>query len=193
MEENKEKKLQPIVWIDMEMTGLDPDSETVLEIATVLTDNELNLIAKGPELVIYHEEEAFDRMDDWNQKHHLNSGLWGKVRASSTTIKEAEKQTLEFLQEHLEAGKSPLAGNSVWQDRRFIAKYMPLVDKFLHYRIIDVSTVKELVKRWNIECPGLEKKNDHRAMGDILESIEELRVYKQHVFKTSGQTTEGSF
>jgi oligoribonuclease len=171
-----------IVWMDLEMTGLDPVKDKIIEIATIVTDGQLEIIATGPCLVINQPADAFDRMDDWNREHHTKSGLWEKVIASTLSIEEAEEQTLAFLKPLVPAGKCPLAGNSVWQDRRFIANYMPNLDQFLHYRLIDVSTLKELAKRWYPKAQHWSKKNSHRALDDIEESINELKFYREQLF-----------
>lgn len=173
----------PLVWMDMEMSGLDPDRDVILEVATVITDAHLKIIAQGPSLVIQRPASLFDTMDDWNKTHHTQSGLWQSVIDSKVTDEQAMQATLEFIKSHCPAQASPLCGNSIWQDRRFLAKYWQPIDRYLHYRIIDVSTIKELTARWR---PGLEpnvpKKNSHRAMDDICESIEELRFYKEQLY-----------
>lgn len=173
----------PLVWINMEMTGLDPDRDEIIEIATIITDSELNVIARGPELVIHQEAKRFELMDDWNQDHHTRSGLWDLVLKSTTTLEAAEKQTLDFIKQHTGPRESPLCGNSIWQDRRFLCRHMQSINEYLHYRIIDVSSVKELAKRW---YPGIAqfegKKEAHRAMDDILESVEELKYYQEKIF-----------
>lgn len=182
-----------LIWIDMEMSGLDPETDVILEIATVVTDNELTLVAKGPSLVLSQPAELFDKMDDWNQKHHTESGLWQKVQESTISLAEAEKTTLDFIRQHTEVGQSPLCGNSIHQDRRFICKYMPLIEAQLSYRIVDVSTVKELAARFGLLAKVKEsftKKNGHRAMDDILESIEELRFYRRHIFGLTDEATD---
>ena len=165
------------------MTGLEPDQDTILEIATIITDEQLNLIAEGPVLAIHHPLEKLEAMDDWNRTHHGQSGLWDRVLASTTTLEGAEKETLEFLKDHVDERTSPLCGNSIGQDRRFLYKYMPNLSEHLHYRNVDVSTLKELYHRW---YPGQEKfakKGVHLAMDDIKESIEELKFYKERIFK----------
>ena len=177
-------KRDNIVWIDMEMTGLDPAKERVIEIAVLITDSQLNLVAEGPEIVIHQSDEILAAMDEWNTSHHTASGLVERVRASSVTEADAETEILAFLAEHCEKGKCPIAGNSIHQDKRFLQRYLPEIDSFLHYRIIDVSTVKELVRRWYPEpyAARPSKKGDHRAMEDIRESIEELRYYRSVAF-----------
>lgn len=173
----------PLVWIDLEMSGLDPETCRILEIATIVTDAELRIVAEGPDIVVHQPDEVLDAMDDWCTKHHGDSGLTAQVRASTIDLAEAEAQTIAFLEQHTERGTSPLCGNSVWQDRRFIAKYMPRLDAFLHYRLVDVSTVKELVRRWYPSVEPPPKAESHRALGDIRESIAELAYYRQHVFR----------
>jgi oligoribonuclease len=172
-----------IVWMDLEMTGLDPLQDDIIEIATLITDKDLNIIAEGPEIIVNQPESRFEKMDDWNQNQHTKSGLWEKVIASTITIEEAEKITLDFIKEHVDERKAPLAGNSIWQDRRFITIHMKNIDKYLHYRMIDVSTLKELGARWYSGMKGYQKKGSHRAMDDIRESIEELKHYKSLMFK----------
>ena len=172
-----------LIWLDMEMTGLDPEREKIIEVATILTDSDLNIIAEGPDLVVHQSAAALNRMDAWNKNQHGSSGLIEAVRKSKVSVKEAEKKTLAFLKKHCVEGKSPLCGNSVHHDKRFIIKFMPELHRFLHYRIVDVSTVKELTKRWysdkkNKKLP--KKKAAHRAMDDVRESIEELKHLRKH-------------
>lgn len=172
----------PLVWIDMEMSGLDPSSCHILEIATLITDGDLNVIAEGPELVVHQPDHVLDAMDTWCTEHHGNSGLTAAVKASTVSVEDAQAQTLTFLREHTNKGASPLCGNSVWQDRRFIIQYMSELDRFLHYRLVDVSSIKELSRRWypgNVPPP---KRESHRALDDIRESIEELRFYRERLF-----------
>lgn len=177
----------PLVWIDLEMSGLDPKTCEILEIATIVTDEQLEIVAEGPDLVIHQSDEVLDAMDEWCTKHHADSGLTEAVRNSTVSLAEAEAQTLEFLREYTEDSASPLCGNSVWQDRRFIIEYMPKLDAFLHYRLIDVSTLKELGRRWFPELKAPPKTEAHRALGDIRESIAELRFYRERFFVPSGQ------
>lgn len=174
-----------LVWIDLEMSGLDVNRERILEIATIITDGQLEVLAEGPELVIHQPASLLDAMDAWNKAHHGASGLLDRVRASTLDEAEAERQTLEFVAAHVEAKAAPLAGNSVHQDRLFLAKYMPALTAHLHYRIVDVSTVKELVRRWYPEAFDARprKKGKHRALDDIRESIEELRYYRRTAFR----------
>ncbi len=165
------------------MTGLDPDRDSILEIALLATDDALNIVAEGPVLAIRHSKDVLDAMDDWNREHHGASGLTQRALDSNVSMADAEKACLDFIKQHSAERGSPLCGNSIWQDRRFIARYMPKVDAFLHYRVIDVSTVKELVSRWypNGEKPPT-KKHAHLALDDIRESIEELRFYQSKYF-----------
>lgn len=172
-----------LVWIDMEMTGLDAARDQILEIASLVTDGELNVLAEGPNLAIHQPEEALKAMDEWNQTHHGRSGLLDRVRASQETVASAEQKTLDFLAPWCPPRTSPLCGNSVWQDRRFISRLMPGLDRFLHYRLIDVSTVKELAARWYPSLPPVKKKETHLALADIRESLEELRYYRSHLFR----------
>ena len=174
---------QFLVWMDLEMTGLDPDKDAIIEIATIITDSDLNVVAEGPEIAIHQEPERFALMDDWNKEQHTKSGLWQKVLNSKISISEAEAETLAFIKRFVGPKESPLCGNSIWQDRRFIYKHMPLVDAYLHYRMIDVSTVKELSRRWYGENGKFTKdKGLHRALEDIRESVEELKFYRQKLF-----------
>ena len=177
-----------LVWIDMEMTGLEPErGERIIEMATILTDGQLVEIAVGPALVIHQDDAVLAAMDDWNTSHHGGSGLVDRVKASTISEAEAEAQTLAFIAQHVSAKDRPvLAGNSIHQDRRFIRLYMPALEKRLHYRMVDVSTVKELARRWfpQVVDKQPKKKETHRALDDIRESIDELRYYKQHVFVT---------
>ncbi|HEY8431912.1 MAG TPA: oligoribonuclease [Sandaracinaceae bacterium] len=173
-----------LVWIDLEMSGLDPSRERILEIATIVTDGQLEIVAEGPELVIHQPDAVLDAMDEWNRSHHGSSGLVERVRASTITEAEAEDRTLAFLRSHVGERSAPLAGNSVHQDRLFLARYMPRLERYLHYRNVDVSTVKELVRRWYPKAFDARptKKATHRALDDIRESIEELRYYRRAVF-----------
>jgi len=177
-------KNERIVWMDLEMTGLDPERERIIEMATVVTDGDLNIVAEGPELVIHQDDTVLEAMDDWNTSHHGASGLTERVRASTVSDADAEQQTLDFIKEHCRERLAPLAGNSIHQDRRFLVKYMPLLEAYLHYRNVDVSTVKELARRWypKQHAAAPTKQEAHRALDDIRESIEELRYYRTSIF-----------
>ena len=173
-----------LVWMDLEMTGLDPKTCGIIEIASIVTDKELNLIAQGPSLVVHQPQAALDAMDDWNQKHHRESGLYEAVQKSTISLEEAEKQTLAFISPYTKTKSSPLCGNTIYQDRRFLIEYMPTLESYLHYRLVDVSTIKELTKRWyGPEFQSPQKKQKHKALDDILETIEELKFYRKSVFK----------
>ena len=172
-----------LIWIDLEMTGLKPEEDVIIEIATVVTDNDLNVISDGPVFAIWQPETALARMDDWNQRQHGGSGLLRRVRDSRIDTAEAERRTLEFLAALVPAGRSPMCGNSICQDRRFLARYMPQLERHFHYRNLDVSTLKELSHRWMPGVgPGFVKQGSHLARDDIYESIGELRYYRQHLF-----------
>ena len=173
-----------LVWMDMEMSGLDPDVDRILEIATIVTDSDLDIIAEGPVVVIFQEDEILDAMDEWNADNHERTGLIDRVRKEGVSVAEAESTTIEFLSKHVEDGQSPLCGNTIGQDRRFLVKFMPNLEQFLHYRSVDVSTVKELARRWRPDIhDGFQKKAVHMAMEDIKESIEELRRYRDQFFR----------
>ena len=173
-----------LVWIDLEMTGLDPEKCLIIEIATIVTDSELNILAEGPVLAIHQDKAELDKMDEWCTTHHTNSGLVKRVLASEVTEKEAVEQTLAFLHKWVPAGKSPLCGNSIGQDRRFLVKYMTELNDYFHYRNVDVSKIKELGRRW---CPevisSFHKQGLHLALDDIRESIGQSQHYRQHMFK----------
>lgn len=172
-----------LLWLDMEMSGLEPDRERILEVATILTDGNLTEIALGPELVIRQSDELLAAMDPWNTKHHHGSGLVERVKASTITEADAQAQMLAFIDQHVAAQERPvLAGNSIHQDRRFVRRYLPELERRLHYRMVDVSTVKELARRWYPNLPTHKKKDSHRALDDIRESIDELRFYRAQVF-----------
>jgi oligoribonuclease len=171
-----------LVWIDMEMTGLVPESDRIIEIAVLVTDAQLNLIAEGPVLVVRQPDEVLAAMDSWNRSVHAKSGLVEKVKASTLDEATAERRTIEFLAQYVPAGVSPMCGNSICQDRRFLARWMPKLEAFFLYRNVDVSTLKELVKRWKPEVvKGLKKEGKHEALADIYESIEELKYYRKSV------------
>ncbi|OQW75695.1 MAG: oligoribonuclease [Proteobacteria bacterium ST_bin11] len=173
-----------LIWIDLEMTGLDPDNDLIIEIATVVTDKHLNILAEGPVMAVHQSDAALAAMDDWNQQHHGQSGLIQRVKDSEIDAAEAEARTLEFLQLWVPAKSSPICGNSICQDRRFLYHYMPKLEAFFHYRNLDVSTVKELAARWAPQLKdGFNKQAAHKALDDIIESIEELRYYRETFFK----------
>jgi oligoribonuclease len=174
-----------LIWIDLEMTGLDPEQDRIIEIATVVTDAELNVLAEGPSMAIHQAETLLDGMDDWNTTHHGNSGLAERVRKSTINEQQASQATLEFLQQWVPKGQSPMCGNTVGQDRRFLTRYMPELAAFFHYRNIDVSTLKELARRWKPELlNGFIKKGSHLALDDIYDSIAELSHYRTTFIRT---------
>ncbi len=173
-----------LIWIDLEMTGLDTLNDHIIEIATVVTDKDLNVLAEGPVLAIHQPESVLFRMDDWNQRQHGGSGLIQRIRDSQISTAVAEQQTLAFLAQWLERGQSPICGNSICQDRRFLARQMPALERFFHYRNLDVSTIKELARRWAPKVlDGLRKTSTHLALDDIHESINELKHYRQHFIR----------
>ena len=173
-----------MVWVDMEMTGLDPEKERIIEIAAVVTEPDLTIVAEAPVLVIHQSDELLNAMDKWNQSTHSKSGLIEKVKASTLGEVQAQAELIGFLSQHVPPGKSPLCGNTVSQDRRFMFKYMPELEAFFHYRTIDVSTIKELARRWQPALlKGFEKHSKHEALADIHESINELRYYREHFIK----------
>ena len=170
-----------LIWVDMEMTGLNPDTDRIIEVALVVTDSQLNTIAEGPVLVVHQSNEVLDGMDKWNKSTHSKSGLIDKVKSSQLNEAEVEAQMIEFLKLHAPSGVSPMCGNSICQDRRFMVRTMPQLEAYFHYRNLDVSTFKELVKRWKPEiAAGLTKESKHEALADIYDSINELKYYRQH-------------
>ena len=174
---------QNLIWIDLEMTGLDPDNDVIIEMATIVTDSNLNTLAEGPVIAIHHSDAVLARMDEWNTRTHGGSGLTQRVK-DSTTMAQAEAQTIAFLEQWVPKGKSPICGNSICQDRRFLYTHMKTLDSYFHYRNLDVSTLKELVARWAPEVrDSLVKKGTHLALDDIRESIAELQHYRKHFIK----------
>ena len=171
-----------LVWMDLEMTGLAPDTDRIIEIACLVTDSNLNVIAEGPEIAVFQSESVLSGMDEWNTRHHTASGLVERVRSSRNDEAATETQILDFIKEYTGKQTAPLCGNSIWQDRRFLARYMPTLEGWMHYRNIDVSSIKELVRRWYPSLPGFTKQKTHTAMSDIRESIGELKYYQSHVF-----------
>ena len=172
-----------LIWIDLEMTGLNTESDTIIEIATIVTDRQLSELAEGPDLAIGQDQAVMDAMDDWNTRHHGDSGLTERVLRSAVTPRQAELQTLEFLSQWVDAGVSPMCGNSICQDRRFLAREMPELERYFHYRPLDVSTLKILAQQWVPEVAnGFSKESSHRALSDIRDSIAELVWYREHLF-----------
>lgn len=173
-----------LIWIDLEMTGLDTQNDQIIEIATIVTDSELNVLAEGPVIAIHQSDDVIDGMDEWNTQHHGASGLIDRVKASAYTEAEAERETIAFLEQYVPKGASPICGNSICQDRRFLARCMPELEDYFHYRNLDVSTLKELARRWVPEVvDSLVKTGQHLALEDIRESIEELKHYREHFIK----------
>ena len=176
-------KQDNLIWIDLEMTGLYPETDVIIEIATIVTDKDLNFIAEGPELAIHQSAETMAAMDEWNTNQHGGSGLTQRVKQSPISTRDAELATIEFLQQHVDKGASPICGNSIGQDRRFLVKYMPELEDYFHYRNLDVSTIKELAKRWRpAALDGFDKKGSHLALDDVKDSIAELAHYRKTFF-----------
>ncbi len=179
---------QNLIWIDLEMTGLDTDNDLIIEIATIVTDKNLNEIATGPVFAIGQSEQTLESMDKWNRRQHGNSGLWQRVLDSDTTVEQAEQGTIEFLERHVAPGMSPMCGNSICQDRRFMARLMPTLEDYFHYRNLDVSTIKELSRRWSPRLmEGFSKQSSHLALEDIRDSIDELRYYRKYMGQLAGK------
>ncbi|WP_323845865.1 oligoribonuclease [Microbulbifer magnicolonia] len=173
-----------LIWIDLEMTGLDPEKERIIEIATIVTDSKLNILAEGPAMAVHQSDALLDAMDDWNTEQHGGSGLVARVKASAISERQAEWETIEFLRHWVPEGASPMCGNSIGQDRRFLVKYMPALEAYFHYRNLDVSSVKELARRWRPDIlEGVKKQSSHLALDDIRDSIEELKHYREHFFR----------
>lgn len=176
-------KRDNLIWIDLEMTGLNPDSDRIIEIATIVTDGQLNILAEGPVMAVYQSDQLLSQMDEWNTTQHGGSGLVDRVRQSEYSERRAEEETIDFLQQWVDRGVSPMCGNSICQDRRFLWRGMPQLEAYFHYRNIDVSSIKELARRWKPEVlDGVKKSDAHLAMDDIRDSIEELRYYREQVF-----------
>lgn len=173
-----------LIWVDLEMTGLEPKTDVIIEIATIVTDSNLNVLAEGPSLAIHQPDAALDAMDEWCTNQHGKSGLTQRVKDSDISVSDAEQQTIAFLQQYVDKGCSPMCGNSIGQDRRFLNKYMPELEAFFHYRNLDVSSLKELARRWKPEvAAGVQKKGSHLALDDIRDSIDELKHYREHFIK----------
>lgn len=189
---NPESNDSNLIWIDLEMTGLDTDNDSILEIATVVTDSQLNILAEGPELAIAHPLDTLEAMDEWNRNQHRGSGLWDRVVASTVTLGQAEAETVNFLLDWVPAKASPMSGNSICQDRRFLHRLMPRLERYFHYRNLDVSTLKELARRWAPQVlDGVKKHSSHTALSDVHDSINELWHYRRHMAKLALPQNEG--
>ncbi len=182
MMKQKDRRHSNLVWMDLEMSGLDPEENTILEIATLITDSSLDVIAEGPIIAIHQPDAVLDSMDEWNTNCHRETGLTERVRESSIGMKDAEMMTLNFIKNHIDQNVSPLCGNTIWQDRRFLFKYMPELERYFHYRIIDVSSIKEVCTRWYPDLPVFKKQKVHSAMKDIRESVAELTYFREKIF-----------
>lgn len=179
------KKSSNLIWIDLEMTGLEPETDKIIEIATMVTDAQLNILAVGPVFAIHQSDELLAAMDEWNTRQHNASGLVERVKNTDVDEKKAEKETIAFLEQYIDKGKSPMCGNSICQDRRFLYRYMPELASYFHYRNLDVSTLKELVKRWKPKImQGITKESKHLALDDIKDSIDELKYYREHFIQS---------
>ncbi len=177
---------QRLIWIDLEMTGLDTDNDQIIEIATIVTDENLNILAEGPVLTVHQPDTVLNAMDEWNTRQHGQSGLIERVRRSTKSARDVELETIEFLKKWVDAKKSPMCGNSICQDRRFMHRLMPELEQFFHYRNLDVSSVKELARRWRPELmAGIRKESSHLALDDVRDSIRELRYYREYFFRTN--------
>lgn len=188
---NKQKNSTNLIWIDLEMTGLEPQTDRIIEIATVVTDYDLNILAEGPVIAIHQPTVLLNAMDEWNTRQHGESGLVKRVQDSRYSEKDAEQRTLDFLKQWVPEGASPICGNSIGQDRRFLVRYMPTLEQYFHYRYLDVSTLKELAKRWQPEIlNGFSKKSTHLAMDDVKDSIAELAYYREHFLNVGQSNTQ---
>jgi len=171
-----------LIWVDLEMTGLDTDNDYIIEVATIITDSQLNFLAEGPAIAIHQDDSVLQTMDEWNTKQHTKSGLINRVQTSKNTTADAERMTLEFVEKFLKPNSSPICGNSICQDRRFMHRLMPQLEQFFHYRNLDVSAIKEVIERWYPDGKQFDKESSHLAMDDIRESIDELRFYRENYF-----------
>lgn len=179
------KSINNLIWLDLEMTGLCQQTDEIIEIATVITDSELNVLAEGPVFAIHQPDEVLEKMDSWNQRQHGGSGLYQRVQESTVSMREAELRTLEFISDYVPRNASPMAGNSICQDRRFLARQMPELEAWFHYRNLDVSTLKELHRRWFSAIPAFQKNSSHLALDDVYDSINEMKYYRQHLMQPS--------